>query len=206
MRVGILGIAGRMGQELVAEARAGGHDVVGGTLNPASVRAHQSDVSLLALHELADRSDVVIDFTHADAVADHAKVLSAGRAAWVLGTTGISAAQQEHVEAASRHIAILQAAHFGLGINLLMAVARQLAAILPAETYDAEIVEMHHRQKVDAPSGSALLLGQAVAEGRGTTLATVMESGRDGHCGARARPAPSASHPSGVARSSASMR
>ncbi len=186
MRVGILGIAGRMGQELVAQARAAGHDVIGGTLNPASTRAYRTDIPALSLPDLAGRSDVVIDFTHADAVAEHARILSTGRAAWVLGTTGIAPEQQLQVEAASHRIAVLQAAHFGLGINLLMTVARQLAAILPAETYDAEIVEMHHRQKVDAPSGSALLLGQAVAEGRGTTLAAVMESGRDGHCGARA--------------------
>ncbi|UZF90876.1 4-hydroxy-tetrahydrodipicolinate reductase [Bosea sp. NBC_00550] len=186
MRIGILGVAGRMGGELVAEARAAGHDVVGGTLNPASACPYRGDVPIMSLPALAARADVVIDFTHADAVAGHAEALSAGRAAWVLGTTGISVGQQEAVAVASRHVAILQAAHFGLGINLLANLARQLAALLPAESYDAEIVEMHHRQKVDAPSGSALLLGEAVAEGRHTSLSAVMESGRDGHCGARA--------------------
>lgn len=186
MRIGILGIAGRMGGELVAEARGAGHDVIGGTLNPASSSAYTGDLPILALPDLTARADVVIDFTHADAAAGHAEALSAGQAAWVLGTTGLSADQQEAVVAASRHVAVLQAAHFGLGINLLANLARQLAALLPAESYDAEIVEMHHRQKVDAPSGSALLLGEAVAEGRGTALAAVMKSGRDGHCGARA--------------------
>jgi 4-hydroxy-tetrahydrodipicolinate reductase len=186
MRIGILGVAGRMGGELVAEARAAGLDVIGGTLNPASARAYRGDVPVMALPDLAARAEAVIDFTHADAVAGHAAVLSTGRAAWVLGTTGMAVGQQESVAAAARHIAVLQAAYFGFGMNLLANLARQLAALLPAESYDAEIVEMHHRQKVDAPSGSALLLGDAVAEGRGTTLAAVMESGRDGHCGARA--------------------
>jgi 4-hydroxy-tetrahydrodipicolinate reductase len=186
LRVGILGIAGRMGRELVVEVQAAGHIVVGGTLNPASSHSYRGDVPIIALPELVAHVDAVIDFTHADAMAAHAAVLSTGRASWILGTTGISDAQQAVVNAAARRIAILQAAHFGLGINLLMNVARQLGAALPPETFDVEIVEMHHRQKVDAPSGSALLLGEAVAEGRGTTLPAVMESGRDGHCGARA--------------------
>ena len=85
----------------------------------------------------------------------------------------------------ARSIAVMYAPNYSPGVVLLMTLAERMAAALPAETYDAEIVEMHHRQKVDAPSGSAVGLGRAVARGRGVKLEDVTESGRDGHTGAR---------------------
>ena len=87
---------------------------------------------------------------------------------------------------AAQRVAIVYAANFAPGVNLFLAIAERMAAALPGAQYDAEIVEMHHRQKVDAPSGTAVALGRAVAAGRGTTLEEAgRESGRDGHCGAR---------------------
>ncbi|ODU61973.1 MAG: 4-hydroxy-tetrahydrodipicolinate reductase, partial [Acetobacteraceae bacterium SCN 69-10] len=104
---------------------------------------------------------------------------------WVLGTTGLDAGQEAAVAAAGRRTAVVYAPNYSPGVTLLMALAEKLGAALPAESYDAEIVEMHHRQKVDAPSGTAVGLGRAVAKGRGVRLEDVTESGRDGHTGAR---------------------
>ena len=185
MRVAVLGMAGRMGRVLVEEARTAGHEVVGGTLNPASARPPPDDISAFELPDLVRIVDAAIDFTHASAVMEHAAAMSRGRAIWILGTTGLSSEQEAAVSEAARTIPVVYAAQFGLGMNLLAGFARRLGALLPAQTYDVEIVEMHHRQKVDAPSGSALLLGRAVASGRGTALHEAMESGRDGHTGSR---------------------
>jgi 4-hydroxy-tetrahydrodipicolinate reductase len=134
---------------------------------------------------LAANCDVVVDFTHASTVVAHAAALAAAGTAWVLGTTGLDVAAQDAVVAASQRIAVVQAPNFSPGVNLVLALAERMAASLPADAYDAEIVEMHHRQKVDAPSGTAVGLGEAVARGRGVALATVRDSGRDGHTGPR---------------------
>ncbi len=183
MNIGIAGINGRMGQLLVEAARVAGHAVVGGTDQRPIANA---DIPSMTIAELASAADTVIDFTHATAVIPHAHALAAAGTRWILGTTGLSAANDAAVAEASSRIAIVQAANFGPGITLLLALARQLGAALPAEQYDAEILDMHHRQKVDAPSGTALALGRAVAEGRGVRLDDVKNSGRDGHTGARA--------------------
>jgi len=186
MRIGIVGIGGRMGLLLAAEASAAGHDVAGGTLRPGSSTPPPPQVAILPdLAALAGRSDVVIDFTHASAVQAHAAELARSGTAWVLGTSGLSAADEAAVGRAAADIAIVYAPNFAPGVNLMLALAEQIAAALPAEAYDAEIVEMHHRQKVDAPSGTAIGFGRAVARGRGVRLEDVMVSGRDGHTGAR---------------------
>ena len=182
MRIGIAGISGRMGRLLLEEARAAGHDVVGGTSHHGGTA---DDVSCLPIAALAASCDVVIDFTTASAAKSHAAVLAAAGTAWVLGTSGLSATDEAAVDAAAKRIAVVYAANFGPGVNILLALARQLGAALPGEQYDAEILEMHHRQKVDAPSGTAVALGRAVAEGRGVRLEDMTESGRDGHIGAR---------------------
>ena len=130
-------------------------------------------------------SDVVIDFTNAACAAAHAHALASAGTAWVLGTSGLSAADEAAVAAAAERVPIVYAANFSPGVTLVLAVAEQMASALPATAYDAEIVEMHHRQKVDSPSGTAMALGRAVAAGRGVALEDVMESGRHGHVGAR---------------------
>jgi 4-hydroxy-tetrahydrodipicolinate reductase len=186
MRIGIVGIGGRMGQLLAAEVIAAGHVLAGGTLRTESSTAPPADVAVLPdVAALAAQSDVVIDFTHAATAQGHAAVLAQAGTAWVLGTSGLSAADEAAVAQAARHVPVVYAPNFAPGVNLVLALAEQIAAALPADAYDAEIVEMHHRQKVDAPSGTAIGLGRAVARGRGVRLEEVMVSGRDGHTGPR---------------------
>ncbi len=103
----------------------------------------------------------------------------------MLGTSGLSAGDEAAVAEAAQRIPVVYSANFSPGITLLLELAERMAAALPGDSYDAEIVEMHHRQKVDAPSGTAVALGRAVAAGRGVDLAAMSESGRDGHTGPR---------------------
>lgn len=180
-RIGIAGIAGRMGRLLAEEAAAAGFTVVGGVDRVAAPGA----VMFAGIAELAAAADVVVDFTHASTATAHAAAIAEAGRAWVLGTTGLDAAQEAAVAAAGARAAVVYAPNYSPGVVLLTALAEQLGAALPAESYDAEIVEMHHRQKVDAPSGTAVALGRAVAKGRGVRLEEVTESGRDGHTGAR---------------------
>ncbi len=174
LRIGIAGITGRMGKLLAEEVPAAKQHLAGGTSRQGT-----------SLAALAPGCDVVIDFTHAGLVAGHAAILAEAGVAWVLGTSGLSAADEAAVAGAAKRIPIVYAANFAPGVNLVLALAERMAAALPADTYDAEIVEMHHRQKVDAPSGTALGMGRAVARGRGVDLTDVMQSGRDGHTGPR---------------------
>ncbi len=182
MRIGIAGISGRMGQLLAEEVCAAGHAIVGGTVNRG---APPPDLPAMSIADLAAAADMVIDFTHASTTARHAHILAGAGTAWVLGTSGLSTGDEAAVDVAAARIPLVYAANFGPGVNLLLALARQLGAALPAEQYDAEIIEMHHRQKVDAPSGTAIALGRAVAAGRGVRLEQVMQDGRHGHTGPR---------------------
>lgn len=173
-RVAIAGITGRMGRLLEEEVQRAGLPFAGG--------ASRSGTPLEAV---VPSADVVIDFTNAASVVQHASLLSAANVGWVLGTSGLDAAEEHAVRVASDVIPIVYAPNFAPGVNLVLALAEKMAAALAADRYDAEIVEMHHRQKVDAPSGTAIGLGRAVARGRGVALADVMVSGRDGHTGPR---------------------
>ena len=185
-RVGIAGIFGRVGQLLVDETRSSHLVLSGGIGRPGAGHPSQADLPLFDdIAALAAASDVVIDFTHASAAATHARSLAAAGVAWVLGTTGLSADAQAAVEQAAIRIPIVQAANFSPGVALVLGLARRMAEALPGDVYDAEILEMHHRQKVDAPSGTALALGQAVAAGRGGSLDEMRAPVRDGHNGAR---------------------
>ena len=182
-RIGIAGISGRMGQMLTEEVVAAGATLVGGVDRPG---ADAKGAKLFAdIGALAAACDLVIDFTHASTVASHAETLAAAGVAWVLGTTGLSAADEAAIAEAATRIAVIAAPNYSPGVNLMFAIAERLGAALPAASYDAEIVEMHHRQKVDAPSGTALGIGRAVAAGRSVALADVMVSGRHGETGAR---------------------
>ena len=174
LRIGIAGITGRMGKLLVEEVAAASATLSGG------LRQGEPAAPLFAA------SDVVIDFTNAATAEAHAAAAAAAGTPLVLGSSGLSAAQEAALTEAARQVPIVYAANFATGVNLVLAMAERMAAALPAAQYDAEILEMHHRQKVDAPSGTAIALGRAVARGRGTTLEEAgTESGRDGHCGAR---------------------
>ncbi|MBW4089976.1 MAG: 4-hydroxy-tetrahydrodipicolinate reductase [Proteobacteria bacterium] len=186
LRIGIAGLTGRMGALLVDEVPAAGALLVGGIGRPGSARAVPAGATLHAdIAALAAASDVVIDFTHAATAVAHADALAAAGTAWVLGTSGLAGADEAAVAAAAQRIPVVYAANFSAGVNLVLALAERMGAALPAADYDAEIVEMHHRQKVDAPSGTAIGIGRAVAKGRGVVLEDVMESGRHGHTGPR---------------------
>jgi 4-hydroxy-tetrahydrodipicolinate reductase len=188
MRIGIAGLAGRMGRLLAEEITAAGATLAGGTLRPGSDRAPPPGATVLAdATALFAASDVVIDFTHAASAASHAALAAASGTGLVLGSSGLDAAQEAAVADAASRAPVVYAANFAPGVNLVLALAERMGAALPPAGYDAEIVEMHHRQKVDAPSGTAIAMGRAVAAGRGTTLeAAGIDSGRDGHTGPRA--------------------
>jgi 4-hydroxy-tetrahydrodipicolinate reductase len=132
------------------------------------------------IQSLAAACDVVIDFTRADTAIPFATALAAAKTAWVIGTTGLDDAQQAAVATAAHEIPIVQAANFAPGVTLFLALAERMAAALDAQTHDAEILEMHHAHKIDAPSGTALALGAAVARGRGVPLADVARTDRTG--------------------------
>jgi len=186
LRIGIAGIGGRMGRLLAEEVAAAGATLAGGTRRTGSAGQDAPGPVLADAAALFAASDVVIDFTHASAATAHAAAAAASGTALVLGTSGLSAEQEAAVAAAAKRVPVVYAANFSPGVALVLALAELMAAALPAAQYDAEILEMHHRQKVDAPSGTAVALGRAVARGRCTTLeAAGTESGRDGHCGAR---------------------
>jgi 4-hydroxy-tetrahydrodipicolinate reductase len=185
-RIGITGIAGRMGQLLAEEVRAAGAELAGGITRPGSNKAAPADVPLHAdVTALARACDVVVDFTTASTARPFAAALADIGRAWVLGTSGLSEADEAAVAEAAKHIPVVYASNFSAGVNLVLALAERMGAALPAEQYDAEIMEMHHRQKIDAPSGTAVGIGRAVAKGRGVALSDVMQSGRHGHTGAR---------------------
>ncbi|HTC07825.1 MAG TPA: 4-hydroxy-tetrahydrodipicolinate reductase [Acetobacteraceae bacterium] len=185
-RIGIAGITGRMGHLLAEEARASGAELTGGVGRAGSNRPAPAGATLFPdLAALAAASDVVIDFTNAATAQATAASLAVSGTAWVLGSSGLSDADEAAVADAAKRLPVVYAANFSAGVNLVLALAERMGATLPAEQYDAEIVEMHHRQKVDAPSGTAIGMGRAVAKGRGVALNDVIESGRNGHTGAR---------------------
>jgi 4-hydroxy-tetrahydrodipicolinate reductase len=185
-RIGIAGITGRMGHLLAEEVRAAAADLAGGVGRAGSPKPPPAGATLHPPPPaLAAACDVVIDFTNAATAQPTAAALAAAGTAWVLGTSGLSDADEAAVAEAARRIPVVYASNFSAGVNLVLALAERMGAALPAEAYDAEIMEMHHRQKVDAPSGTAVGMGRAVAKGRGVALNDVMESGRHGHTGAR---------------------
>ncbi|HXC60051.1 MAG TPA: 4-hydroxy-tetrahydrodipicolinate reductase [Steroidobacteraceae bacterium] len=180
-RVGIVGASGRMGAELVkavgtegraqlaaAIDRAGSSSI--GKDSGALVGRHTNGVLVSAdLKDSIPGLDVVIDFSRAEAVATTAEICAAAGVALMIGTTGLSAETQRRIDAAARKIPVLVSANTSLALNVLLELVRRAAQALP-ESYDIEIFEAHHRHKVDAPSGTALVLGDAAAKGRGVPL------------------------------------
>lgn len=195
-KIGIVGCAGRMGRMLIAEVLStDGLALAGGTEQPGSDLIGQDLAALVGAEEhgvligddagaLFEASDIVIDFTVPDATAAHAALAAENGVAMVVGTTGLEAAHMDALEAAAAKVCIVRAANMSVGVNLLLGLTEQTAKAL-GEDYDIEIVEMHHRHKVDAPSGTALALGEAAAAGRGVDLADVSNRGRDGVTGER---------------------
>ncbi|WP_298435828.1 4-hydroxy-tetrahydrodipicolinate reductase [uncultured Jannaschia sp.] len=136
--------------------------------------------------EVVARAQAVIDFTTPAATVAMSELCAQARAVHVVGTTGLGVDDIAALDRAARHATVIRAGNMSLGVNLLTQLVRQVAAALDDE-YDIEIVEAHHRHKVDAPSGTALMLGEAAAEGRGVALDAVSDRGRDGMTGGRGR-------------------
>jgi 4-hydroxy-tetrahydrodipicolinate reductase len=181
VRIAIAGANGRMGWAVAAAIEADPTlQVVARFGRPGAVGE-----GLVSMEAALAAADVVIDFTTTEAsTALAAHCAQRGGPALVIGTTGFDDAQLATIKAAGDKIAIVRAGNFSLGVNLLMGLVRQAARALPAD-YDIEVFEAHHRRKVDAPSGTALMLGAAAAEGRGVRLADVERRARDGITGAR---------------------
>lgn len=173
--IGIIGSAGRMGQAIAREIAARGLVLAGG------VDKGEGDLTVLI------RSSVVlIDFSSPHALAATLAACVAAGKPIVIGTTGLEEEHHGLIDDAARFIPVLQTGNTSLGVNLLAALVEDAARRL-GDDWDIEIVEMHHRHKVDAPSGTALLLGEAAARGRGISLAEHSERGRDGITGARVK-------------------
>ncbi|WP_420144935.1 4-hydroxy-tetrahydrodipicolinate reductase [Sphingobium sp.] len=182
--IGIFGAAGRMGRAIAQVAIDGGIGISGGTdRNPSGDIAPGIAMTADPL-ALAQASDVMIDFSVPGALSAHLDACIAARKPIVIGTTGLEPVHHALIDEAAAMIPVLQTGNTSLGVNLLAALVEKAAAGL-GEEWDIEIVEMHHRHKVDAPSGTALLLGEAAARGRGIALADHSERGRDGITGAR---------------------
>lgn len=197
VRIGVLGAAGRMGQMLVsvigespAAVLAGvtareGHTWVGRDLGEAMGGAARGVTVTADPLEVFAAVDAVLDFTTPEVTLQAAALAAQARCVHVIGTTGMDEAQIAALAPAQRHAVQVRAGNMSLGVNLLTRLTQQVAAAL-GEEFDVEVVEMHHRHKIDAPSGTALMLGEAAAAGRGISLGDVADRGRDGITGARA--------------------
>ncbi len=173
-RIAIIGSEGRMGHALRQAIADAGHEFAGGIDKGGNVAA------------LAGGCDVLVDFSAPGALQANLDAATSAGVPLVVGTTGLEAAHHSAIDAAAKSAAILQTGNTSLGVTLLAHLVREAAERL-GDGWDIEIVEMHHRMKVDAPSGTALLLGEAAAEGRRIDLASHSERGRDGQTGARER-------------------
>ncbi|MFM2043809.1 MAG: hypothetical protein RLY86_2385 [Pseudomonadota bacterium] len=197
MRIGVVGCAGRMGRMLLrAIAAREGAVIAGGTERPGSA-ALGADLGVLAGGDplgltvgddaaaLFAAADAVIDFTAPAAAPLHADLAVAHGTALIVGTTGLDDGQMAALRRAGGSVPVVWSANYSPGVTLLLGLVRQVAERLDAADWDIDIVEMHHRHKVDAPSGTALALGRAAAAGRGVDLSAVKQAVRDGHTGAR---------------------
>ncbi|WP_117192962.1 4-hydroxy-tetrahydrodipicolinate reductase [Rhizobium terrae] len=197
MKLVVVGAAGRMGQTLIRVIQ----EMPGVTLHAAIEREGSNFVGRDA-GELAGAGTLgipvtddplkafldaegVLDFTAPAASVTFSGLAAQARIVHVIGTTGCSVEDEEKFKAAARHARVVKSGNMSLGVNLLGVLTRQAAKALPASGWDIEVVEMHHKHKVDAPSGTALLLGEAAAQGRGIDLASQSVRVRDGHTGAR---------------------
>jgi 4-hydroxy-tetrahydrodipicolinate reductase len=198
MKIGVVGATGRMGRMVIKQV----HETEGcelvGAVNRPSAAARGVDVGELAgigrigvalgddAAALFKVAEVVIDFTVPEASLAHLKLAAAHGCNMVIGTTGLTADHDAAIARAAEKAAIMQAPNMSAGVVLLTVLAEQVARTLGPE-YDIEVLEMHHRHKIDAPSGTALALGAAAAKGRGIDLKASSVRARDGHTGARPR-------------------
>ena len=198
MKLAVIGAAGRMGQTLIRTIKDVQGCTVGGAIEvPGSIALGQ-DAGLLAgvgkltlpitddIAAIASHIDGIVDFSTPLSSLHVAEVAAKAGLVHVVGTTGFSADDEKRLAALAKKARIVKAGNMSLGVNLLAALTRKIAAALD-EDFDIEILEMHHKHKVDAPSGTALMFGQAAAEGRGIDLSKHSVRSRDGHTGPRER-------------------
>jgi len=196
MKIGIVGCAGRMGRMLIAEVLRTKGATLGGGTELAKSPLIGTDLGTLVGQKAAgvkvtsdakalfESCDAVIDFTAPAATLAHADLAAKFGTALIVGTTGLPASAKAKLKTSAKKTVIVQAPNMSTGVNVLLALTEKLAGVL-ADDYDIEIVEMHHRHKVDAPSGTALGLGEAAAKGRDVALEKVARKSRDGQVGAR---------------------
>ena len=196
MKLAIAGAAGRMGRVLTRIVNeTPGTEVAGGIEPRGSVHvgADMGELAGIGTLDVAITDDPLSLMTHIDGIIDFTvpaatlalvELSAQARIAHVIGTTGINEEGEAKIRAAARHARIVKSGNMSLGVNLLASLVRKVAATL-GEDYDIEIVEMHHKHKIDAPSGTALMLGEAAAQGRGVSLRERAVRSRDGHTGAR---------------------
>jgi 4-hydroxy-tetrahydrodipicolinate reductase len=198
MKIGVVGATGRMGRMLIKQVHeTEGCELVGAVNRPSAAELGQ-DVGLLAglgaigvklgndSAALFTAAECVIDFTVPAATLAHLALAAEHGCNMVIGTTGLGAEHDAAMAQAAQKIAVMQAPNMSAGVVLLTVLAEQVARTLGPE-YDIEVLEMHHRHKIDAPSGTALALGAAAAKGRGIDLTAASVRSRDGHTGARPR-------------------
>lgn len=197
-KVVVTGASGRMGQMLISEITASERVSLAGALERPGHAWIGQDIGLAmgtgALGvavtedplEAFSSAQAVIDFTSPDATIAYTEIAAQARMVHVIGTTGFTETHLTKIAAAARHATIIRAGNMSLGVNLLTQIVRQVAAALD-DDFDIEVIETHHNQKVDAPSGTALMLGEAAAEGRDVSLTSVEDRARDGITGTRKR-------------------
>jgi 4-hydroxy-tetrahydrodipicolinate reductase len=196
--IAVTGCSGRMGQMLIQAidghpachlsgvTERPGHDWIGKDLGSVMGSAARGINVADDPLEVFAKTRAVVDFTSPAATVAHAEIAAQARLVHVIGTTGFDQAHLDAISRAAAHAVVIRAGNMSLGVNLLTVLTRQVAKALD-EDFDIEIVEWHHNQKVDAPSGTALMLGEAAAEGRAVALADTADRGRDGITGVRER-------------------
>lgn len=197
MRIAVMGAGGRMGRNLIRAIDESENAVLSGALERAGSPQIGADCGVLAglepngvtvaatMDEAFAGADAVLDFTAPAATRAVAEFAAANGIAHVIGTTGMSADDDAVVAEAANRTAVVKSGNMSMGVILLSVLVEQAARALEAADWDLEVLEMHHRHKVDAPSGTALLLGKAAAKGRGIDLAGNSVRVRDGHTGPR---------------------
>ncbi|MEO1248213.1 MAG: 4-hydroxy-tetrahydrodipicolinate reductase [Pseudomonadota bacterium] len=196
MKVVVLGAAGRMGRMLTRHIAQADDMILAAAIERPGASELGQDAGTLAgvaaigvpvsddLHEALAHANALIDFTGPTSTVAASELAAQAKAVHVVGSTGLSEEDAGNLHRAARHTPVVWSDNMSLGVNLLSALVEQVSARLGAE-FDIEILETHHRHKVDAPSGTALALGRAAAKGRGVALDEVSARGRDGHTGAR---------------------
>lgn len=187
MKIGVVGCKGRVGALLVEELLSGnweGLELAGGTALPEDISEDAPFFMTENPDELFEKSDAVIDFTAPAATRKHAWLAAKHKVALIVGTTGLNAEDEQELHDAAKETAIVYAANYSVGVNMLLALVEQAASRL-TDGWDIEIFESHHKHKVDAPSGTALAIGKAAAAGRKVDLDEVADYARHGETGAR---------------------